>query len=53
MAHEISASLSISTQILDYMYSLKAEGKENIDHGGLVQYYEKISHVEVQKKPRD
>ena len=29
---------------------LKAEGKENIDHGGLVQYYEKIFHVVVQKK---
>ncbi len=50
MAHEISASLPLSSQVLEYMYSLKAEGKENIDHGGLVQYYEKISHVVVQKK---
>jgi 2-hydroxy-3-oxopropionate reductase len=50
MAHEISAALPLSSQILEYMYSLKAEGKENIDHGGLVQFYEKISHVVVQKK---
>jgi len=50
MAHEISAALPLSSQILEYMYSLKAEGKENIDHGGLVQFYEKISHVIVQKK---
>ena len=50
MAHEISAALPLSSQILEYMYSLKAEGKENIDHGVLVQFYEKISHVIVQKK---
>lgn len=50
MGHEISAALPLTSQVLEFMYSLKAEGKENIDHGGIVQFYEKISHVIVEKK---
>jgi 2-hydroxy-3-oxopropionate reductase len=50
MAHDISAALPLTSQVLEYMYSLKAEGKENIDHGGLVQFYEKISHIVVEKR---
>jgi 2-hydroxy-3-oxopropionate reductase len=50
MAHDLAAALPLTSQVLEFMYSLKAEGKENIDHGGLVQFYEKINHVIVEKK---
>lgn len=53
MAHEISAVLPLTSQVLEFMYSLKAEGKENIDHGGIVQFYEKISNVIVERKGKE
>jgi 2-hydroxy-3-oxopropionate reductase len=32
------------------MHALKVDGKAGDDHGGIVQYYEKLAQVEVRKE---
>lgn len=48
-AHDIGVPLPLSSQLLEIFHSLKADGKSRLDHGGIVQYYEKMAHVEVKK----
>lgn len=48
-AHEIGVPLPLSAQILEIMQALKVEGKAMDDHGGVIQYYEKLAQVEVRK----
>jgi 2-hydroxy-3-oxopropionate reductase len=49
-ALEIDAPIPLTTQVLEYMKALKADGKKEDDHGGLIQFWEKLAHVEVKKK---
>lgn len=49
-AHSIDVPLPLCSQLLEIMHALKADGKENDDHGGIVQYYEKIAKVEVRRE---
>lgn len=49
-AHSIDVPLPLCSQLLEIMHALKADGKEGDDHGGIVQYYEKIAKVEVRKE---
>jgi 2-hydroxy-3-oxopropionate reductase len=49
-ALEIDAPIPLTTQVMEYMKALKADGKQEDDHGGLIQYWEKLAHVEVRKK---
>lgn len=46
-AHEMDVPLPLSSQLLEILHTLKADGKAHDDHGGIVQYYEKLAHVEV------
>lgn len=48
-AHDIGVPLPLSSQLLEIFHALKADGKARLDHGGIVQYYEKMAHVEVKK----
>jgi 2-hydroxy-3-oxopropionate reductase len=32
---------------MEIMQALKVDGKEGDDHGGLIQFYEKLAQVEV------
>lgn len=48
-AHDIGVPLPLSSQLLEIFHALKADGKSGLDHGGIVQYYEKMAHVEVKK----
>jgi 2-hydroxy-3-oxopropionate reductase len=48
-AHEIDVPLPLSSHLLEIFHSLKADGKIMDDHGGIVQYYEKLAKVEVKK----
>ena len=34
---------------MEIMQALKVDGKATSDHGGLIQFYEKLAHVEVRK----
>jgi len=48
-AHEIGSPAPLSAGVMEIMQQLKADGKAKDDHGGIIQYYEKLSGVEVRK----
>lgn len=48
-AHDLDVPLPMSSQLLEIFHSLKADGKVMNDHGGIVQYYEKIANTEVNR----
>jgi 2-hydroxy-3-oxopropionate reductase len=48
-AHTIGVPLPLSSQIFEIMQALKVDGKVKNDHGGIIQFYEKIAKVEVKK----
>jgi len=43
-------NIPLTKEILNFMEQLKEDGKGQDDHGGLVQYYEKISNIEIRRK---
>ena len=45
--HGLDVPLPLTSQILEVMYALKVDGKQGDDHGGLIQYFEKLAGVEV------
>ncbi|WP_039657633.1 2-hydroxy-3-oxopropionate reductase [Clostridium tyrobutyricum] len=49
-AHDIDAPLPLASVLLEIFHALKADGKENDDHGGVVQFYEKIANVQVKRR---
>lgn len=49
-AHALDTPLPLSSQVLEMFHAMKADGKAADDHGGLVQYYEKLAHTEVKHK---
>jgi 2-hydroxy-3-oxopropionate reductase len=49
-ALDIDAPIPLTVQVMEFMKALKADGKEGDDHGGLIQYYEKLAGVKVEKK---
>jgi 2-hydroxy-3-oxopropionate reductase len=49
-ALEIDAPIPLTTQVMEFMKALKADGKQEDDHGGIIQYWEKLAHVEVKRK---
>jgi 2-hydroxy-3-oxopropionate reductase len=48
-AHELDVPIPLSSQVLEYMHALKIDGHGKDDHGGLIQFYEKIVKIEVRK----
>ncbi|MDC4186040.1 2-hydroxy-3-oxopropionate reductase [Loigolactobacillus coryniformis] len=48
-AHDLDVPLPMSSQLLEIFHALKADGKVLNDHGGIIQYYEKIANVEVKR----
>ncbi len=49
-AKELDVPDVLTNKALEIMQSLKADGKAKDDHGGLIQYYEKLAKVEVRRK---
>jgi 2-hydroxy-3-oxopropionate reductase len=49
-ALEMDAPIPLTVQVMEFMKALKSDGKAGDDHGGLIQYYEKLAHVTVKKK---
>ncbi len=49
-SHELGVSLPLTASVMEIMQALKADGKGNLDHSALVQYYEKVNKVEVSRK---
>jgi len=46
-AQSIGVPLPLTSQVLEMYHSLMAEGKAGDDHGGLIQFYEKLANFEV------
>jgi 2-hydroxy-3-oxopropionate reductase len=46
-AHDIGVPLPLSSQLLEIFHALKVDGKAGDDHGGIVQYFEKLAGIEV------
>jgi 2-hydroxy-3-oxopropionate reductase len=51
-AHELGVPVPLSSIVMEIMQALKVDGKAKDDHGGIIQFYEKLAHAEV-KKNRD
>lgn len=49
-AHAVSAPVPFTSQVMEIMQALKADGNEKDDHSAIVKYYEKVSGVSVEKK---
>ncbi len=48
-AHDVGVPLPLTSQVMEIMQALKVDGKAGDDHGGIVQFYEKLAKVEVRK----
>ena len=48
-SHEIGVPLPLTSAVMEIMQALKVDGKSGLDHGGIVQYYEKAAKVEVKR----
>jgi 2-hydroxy-3-oxopropionate reductase len=49
-AHEIGVPVPLSGVVMEIMQALKVDGKAKDDHGGIIQFYEKLAKTEVRKK---
>jgi 2-hydroxy-3-oxopropionate reductase len=48
-AHELGVPIPLSSQVMEIMQALRVDGKAGNDHGGIVQFYERLAGVEVRK----
>ncbi len=48
-AHSIDVPIPYTAQLYEILQTLKIHGHMNDDHGGIVQYFEKLADVEVKK----
>ncbi len=46
-AHEIDVPIPYTAQLFEIMQALKVGGHMDEDHGGIVQYFEKLADIEV------
>ena len=49
-AHEIDVPIPYTAQLYEILQTLKVHGHMEDDHGGIVQYFEKVADVEVKRK---
>ncbi len=48
-SHAVSAPLPLTSQVMEIMQALKADGHEKEDHSSIVKYYEKLANIIVEK----
>jgi 2-hydroxy-3-oxopropionate reductase len=48
-AHQLGVPVPLSSVIMEIMQALKADGKGKDDHGGIIQFYEKLAKVRVRQ----
>ncbi len=49
-AHDLGCPSFLTGQVMEIMQALKVDGKAKNDHGGLIQFYERMADVEVRRK---
>ena len=47
--HEVGVPLPLTSQIMEIMQALKVDGKAGNDHGGIIQFYEKLARFEARR----
>lgn len=52
-AHEIDVPMPFTSQLFEIMQALKVDGHMNDDHGGIVQYFERLAGVEVRRNGKN
>lgn len=45
--HALGVPLPLTSQVMEMMQALKVEGKQQQDHAGLIQYFERLAGVQV------
>jgi 2-hydroxy-3-oxopropionate reductase len=48
-ASSLDVPVPLSSQVTEYMKAMRVDGKEKQDHGGLVQFFEKLAGVKVER----
>jgi 2-hydroxy-3-oxopropionate reductase len=48
-AHELGVPVPLSSVVMETMQALRVDGKAGDDHGGIIQFYEKLAKAEVRK----
>lgn len=48
-AHELGVPVPLSSVVMELMQALRTDGKGGDDHGGIVQFYERVAKVNVRK----
>jgi 2-hydroxy-3-oxopropionate reductase len=48
-AHELDVPVPLSSQVLEYMHALKVDGHGGDDHGGLIQFYERLAGIQMRR----
>jgi len=48
-AHDISTPIPLTSHVMEMMQAMKVDGKQTEDHGGLIQFYEKLAGIKVRK----
>lgn len=46
-AHELGVPVPLSGVVMEVLQALKADGKAGDDHGGIIQFYERLAKVQV------
>ena len=49
-AHEVGVPVPLASGVMEIMQALKVDGKAGDDHGGIIQFYEKLAKVQVRRK---
>lgn len=49
-AHEIGVPVPLAGSVMEIMQALKVDGKGADDHGGIIQFYEKLAKVQVRRR---
>ncbi len=48
-AHELGVPVPLSSVVMEAMQALRLDGKGDDDHGGIVQFYEKLARVQIRQ----
>ncbi len=46
-AHELGVPVPLASGVMEIMQALKVDGKAGDDHGGIIQFYERLAKVQV------
>jgi 2-hydroxy-3-oxopropionate reductase len=46
-AHDLGVPVPLTSQVMEILQALRVDGKQKDDHGGIIQFYEKLAGVRV------